>query len=239
MDKEGLNMNLRCTAWAIILLVACGVRAARAQEPDEATVIRGIDAEVHARYENVLGFTDIEHYQVFRGRDETHPTAEMTVKDSYRKGVGKTYTVLSQSGSGIVVRVGLRPLLENEEEINQPGNVERSWFTSANYEMKLEPGVAEKLDGRDCYVLAIAPKRKAPNLIAGRLWVDAKDYSIARIEGTASKRPSIFAGATQLMREYKSVRGYPMATHAHAESDSIVGRIVVTIDYSDYQLELR
>ena len=89
---------------------------------------------------NVLGFTDIEHYSVYRGRDETHPVAEMTVKDTYRKGVGKTYTILSQSGSGIVMRFGLKPLLDNEESINKPGNVEKSWFTSANYEMKLKPG---------------------------------------------------------------------------------------------------
>ena len=53
----------------------------------------------------------------------------MTVKDTYKKGVGKTYTVLSQSGSSILLRFGLKPLLENEQTINMPGNVEKSWFT--------------------------------------------------------------------------------------------------------------
>jgi hypothetical protein len=237
MDRE--RLNLRCPIWAMIFLIACAGRAARAQESDEAAVIQGIDSAVRARYDNVLGFTDIEHYSVFKGEDEAHPTAEMTVKDTYRKGVGKTYTVLSQSGSGLVMRIGLTPLLENEKAINEPGHVERSWFTSANYEMKLKPGGAQRLDGRDCYALAVTPKEKATNLITGTLWVDAKDYSIARIEGTASKRPSVFAGPTQMMRQYKNVSGYPMATHAHAESSSIVGRIVVTIDYSNYQLQLR
>jgi len=36
---------------------------------------------------------------------------------------------------------------------------------SANYEMKLKPGGIERLDGRDCVVLSISPKRKAPNLV--------------------------------------------------------------------------
>jgi len=237
MDSQ--RRNLRCTIWAAIFLAACGGRTARAQEPDAAAVIRGIDAAVHARYDNVLGFTDIEHYSVFRGDDETHPTAEMTVKDTYRKGVGKSYTMLSQTGSAFVVRIGLNPFLENEKIINLPGNVERSWFTSANYEMKLKPGGIQKMDGRDCYAFAVTPKLKASNLIAGTLWVDAKTYSIARIEGIASKNPSVFAGTTKMMRQYKDVNGFSMATHARAESASVVGRILVTIDYSDYQLQVR
>ncbi len=99
----------------------------------------------------------------------------MTVRDTYKKGEGKEYTVLSQSGSGIVLRFGLKPLLDNEKSINKPGNVEKSWFTSANYEMKLKAGGVQKLNGRDCYVLAVTAKRKAPNTINGTLWVDARD----------------------------------------------------------------
>ena len=42
-----------------------------------------------------------------------------------------------------------------------------------------------------------------------------------------------------MMRQYESIDGYPMATHARAESNSwLFGRTVVTIDYSDYHLEL-
>ena len=122
-------------------------------------VIRLVDAAVAARVDNVLGFTDVEHYAVYRGGDETHPAAEMTVKDTYKKGVGKTYTVLSQSGSSILLHFGLKPLLENEQTINQPGNVEKSWFNSANYNMKLKSAAVQKLNGRDCFALEIKPKQ--------------------------------------------------------------------------------
>lgn len=210
-----------------------------AQQRDSAAVIRGVDAAVQARYENVLAFTDIEHYAVFRGKDQTHPVAEMTVKDAYRKGVGKTYTILSQSGSEITIRLGLNPLLENEERINQPANLPQSWFTSSNYAMKPEPSQSERVDGRDCLVVAVTARRKAPNLIDGAIWVDAKDYSLAQINGVASKSPSVFAGATHMMRQYQQIDGFPMATHARAESNSmLLGRTVVTIDYSDYHLQL-
>jgi hypothetical protein len=224
----------------ISLLAALQIPAAPAQEPEEEAVIRLIDAAVQARYEHVLGFTDIEHYAVYRGQDETHPVAEMTVKDTYKKGEGKTYTILSESGSGIVMRFGLKPAIDNEKTINEPGNVEKSWFTSANYEMKLKAGGVQRLNGRDCYLLAITPRQKAPNLINGSLWADARDGSLVQIDGIASQNPSAFSGTTHMMRQYMQLEGYPMATHARAESNSMFfGRTVVTIDYSDYKLQLR
>jgi hypothetical protein len=213
--------------------------AGASPEPDSAAVIRMIDGAVQNRFQSVLGFTDVEHYRVFRGSDETHPVAEMTAKDTYRKGVGKTYAVLSRSGSDIVWRVGLKPLLDNDERINNPANVAQSWFTSANYQMKLKPGGVVRLSGRDCYALSIDPKQKAPNLIAGTLWVDARDGSIAQVEGVASKNPSAFAGTTQMMRQYTQINGFSMSTHARAQSSSMLfGRTVILIDYSDYLLQL-
>ncbi len=216
-----------------------GLRSAVAQS-DTSGLIQRIDAAVSTRYEHVLGFTDVEHYAVFRGQDQSHPVAELTVKVTYRKGQGKSYTILSESGSQIIQRFGLRPLLDNEKKINNPATVELSWFTSANYEMHLKSGPATIRDGRGCFEVAITPRHKAPNMIAGTLWVDARDGSIVRVEGVASQSPSVFAGTTKMMREYANVAGYAMATHARAESKSILfGRTVVKIDYSEYDMQTR
>ncbi|HEY1803441.1 MAG TPA: hypothetical protein VGG45_03075 [Terracidiphilus sp.] len=211
-----------------------------AQAPKSADVIRLVDAAVASRVDEVLGFTDVEQYSVYRGDDESRPVAQMTVRDTYKKGIGKTYTILSESGSSLVRHEGLRPLLENETKINQPDQVAKSWFTSSNYEMKLNSSVAQKLNGRSCYAFTIDPKQKAPNMIDGTLWIDAHDGSIIQIEGVASKSPSVFAGTTHMMRRYVNIDGFPMATHARAVSNSpLFGRTVVTIDYSDYKLEIK
>ena len=232
-------MGRRVACAALGALLWPWAAAEPASEPDAVSVIRMIDAEVQHRVQTVQGFTDIEHYKVFRGGDETHPVAEMTAKDTYRKGAGKTYTVLSRSGSDIVQRFGLKPLIENEERINNPATVAQSWFTSANYTMKLKPGGIQKLNGRDCYVLSIAPRQKAPQMIDGTLWVDAHDGSIAQVDGVASKSPSPFAGTTHMMRQYTQIEGFPMATRARAESTSVLfGRTVVLIDYPEYHLQI-
>jgi hypothetical protein len=221
-----------------ILMLLCA--AAPAQEPNPSAIIRSVDAAVTSRSENVLGFSDIERYVVFRGGDETHPAAEMTVRDTYKKDVGKTYTVLSESGSSILLRFGLRPLLDNEQMINQPGNVERSWFNSANYVMTLKDGGVQRLDGRDCFLLNIKPKAEAPNLVIGAIWVDVSNGTLVKVDGVASKNPSPWSGTTHMMRQYVNIKGYSMAIHARADSDSaLFGRTVVTIDYSNYQLEVK
>ncbi|MGB8261151.1 MAG: hypothetical protein WCE75_12400 [Terracidiphilus sp.] len=220
------------------LAVLAGPRNASCQEPDQAALIQRIDASVQARIERIAGYIVIEDYAVFRDADQTHPAAMMTVRTTYRKETGKSYEILSESGSGLILRFGLHSLLDNEKSINLPGNRERSWITSANYAMTLEPGL-QTIDGRACQSLRISPRRKAPNMIDGRIWVDAADASIVRLEGSASKSPSIWTGPTHMMRQYASQSGFAMATHAHAESDStLLGRSVVTIDYHDYQIQL-
>jgi hypothetical protein len=140
----------------------------------------------------------------------------------------------------MILRFGLHPLLDNDKTLNQPGNVEHSWFTSANYAMKLKPGGVQKINGHDCYALEIAPRQKAPHMIEGTLWVDAQNGSVTRVAGVASKSPSPLAGTTKMMRDYAQINGFSMATHARAESNSLfVGRTVVTIDYRDYHLQIR
>lgn len=226
------------------MLISClgliSFAPASPQQPDPNAVIRGIDAAVAARVNHIAGYTVTERYSVYRGDDETHSVADMTVKTTYRKEAGKSYEVLSSGGSAFIRKFGLDTILANEKEINLPGNVEHSWITSANYEMTLKAGGIQHLDGRDCLVVSINPRSKAPNLIVGTIWVDAKDYTIVRLEGVSSKAPSIFAGVTHVMRQYANIDGFSMATHAHAESSTFLyGKTVVTIDYSNYNIQLR
>jgi hypothetical protein len=236
----GRQLGSSLAVAAVFSLIWPGAAAVAAQQPDSASVIRLVDAAVKARIDHVESYTVTEHYSVYRGNDQTHPTAEMTVQTLYRQGYGKSYTILSESGSEFIRNHVLRTLLDNEKSLNLPGTVEHSWFTSANYEMQLKPGGIQLLDGRECIALAIHPKHKATNMIDGTLMVDSKDGSIVQLDGSATQSASIFTGAAQVMRHYVNVNGFSMATQARAVSDSfILGRTTVTIDYRDYKIQLR
>lgn len=225
---------------AVSFLLWLGAAAVLAQQPDSAKVIGQVDAAVKDRIDHVEGYTVTEHYAVYRGKDETQPAAEMTIQTVFRRETGKSYTILSESGSEFIRNHVLRTLLDNEKTLNLPGTVEHSWLTSANYEMQLKPGGVQLLDGRQCLALTITPRRKATNMIEGTILVDAKDGSIVQLDGTATQSASIFTGAAQVMRHYVNVNGFSMATQARAVSDSfILGRTTVTIDYRDYKIQLR
>jgi hypothetical protein len=181
-----------------------------------------------------------EHYAVYRNHDEINPVAEMTVKTTYQRDTGKSYTIISQTGSGVIRSLVLGAILDNEKRLNLPGNREGAWITSANYEMKLKPGGTQLLDGRDCLVMELTPKRKTPYLVKGTLWVDSKDGSIVQVQGTSSKSSSVFTGPTQVIRQYAEVGGFSQATHARAVSNSFMfGETIVKVDYQDYQVQLR
>ena len=210
-----------------------------AQGPDEATVIRGVDAAVHHRVDFIAGYTVTESYKLFRGSDLTHPAAEMTIRTTYSREIGKSYQILSEDGSHILRSAVFSPLLDNEKRINLPGNVEASWLISANYEMHIKPGGPEQVNGRTCYALAIHPRQKAPNLIEGTIWVDARDYSIVKIEGHGSKSASWITAPSEVMRVYEPIDGFAMATHAKAVTESdLFGPTTVTVDYTDYKITM-
>lgn len=210
-----------------------------AQQPEAAAIIRGVDAAVHARADHVASYTVTEHYAVYKGKDEAQAAAEITVRTTYRKESGKSYEVLSESGSALVRKYGLLPLLDHEKQITLPGNREAAWFTSANYEMQVKPGT-ERVDARECYALAIHPRRKASNLIEGTLWVDAKDYTIVQITGVSSSSPSLWTSPAHVERHYINLNGFGMAARARAVTDSLlIGQFILTIDYQNYQMQVQ
>jgi hypothetical protein len=202
MGESGMRFRdhrLKQTIAAAFIFTAMGPLASAAQQPDSASVIQQVDAAVKSRNDHIAAYTVTERYAVYRGKDETHPAAEMTVHTTYRKGLGKSYAIVSESGSEFIRKHVLSKLLDNEKEISRAGNRERSWFVSAN-----------------------------------------RDGSIVHIEGTASQSPSVFTEPAKVMRQYARVNGFGMATHAKAVSDSfLLGQTTVTIDYRDYQIQLR
>jgi hypothetical protein len=224
----------------VILIAPMLAVGLTAQQPlDISTIVHGVDASVKNRIDHLAAYTVTEHYAVFRGKDETHPAAEMLVKTTYRKQQGKSYEIISQSGSTFWRNEVLATLLSNEKHMSLPGNVETALINSANYEMKLDATPQEQLNGRNCLVLDINPKRTSQFLFKGKVWVDAHVFAIVLLKGRASKSAFFLASAADVTRQYDEVNGLPMATHAQAISaSSLLGQTVVKIDYTDYELDL-
>ena len=156
-------------ALRVAILLSFSAVFVSAQVPDLSTVIHGVDNSVKERLDRLASYTVIEHYAVFRGHDTSKPAAEMVVKTTYRKETGKSYQILSQTGSSLWRNQVLKTLLENEQRMSQPGNVETALINSSNYEMKLDKSAVQTLNGRQCLLLDITPRRKSEYLFQGLL----------------------------------------------------------------------
>ena len=236
-----LNLN-RCKAIRPAVFLAAGIFGVLTfpafPQANDSAVIQGIDASVASRDQSLISYSVTEHYSVFRNQEKVHPAAEMTVKTTYQRDKGKSYAVLSQSGSELLLKQVLGRVIDGERTATKPANRPAALITSANYTMRVKG--REVVDGRNCIALAIVPRRSAPLLFQGDLWVDAQDYSIVQLSGLTSKGPNMLAGPTQVARQYATVEGFPMATHAIATSTSwLLGQTTIEIDYAGYQIDLR
>lgn len=232
------SIRYKRSLWsAVCALPLLMIAPMRAQQADASAVIAGVDGAVRNRVDHLREYTVTEHYRVLRGGDTEHAAAEMTVREVSRKSDGKHYTVLSQSGSSLLLST-LKSSLENEQRLSQPGVRETILVTSANYEMRLNAPTPQMLEGRACWWLSITPRRDDPSLFKGTLWVDARDYAIVRLDGTAAKSKSMLASAAHVERQYAMMSGYPMAVRARATTHvALLGQATILIDYSDYQLQ--
>jgi hypothetical protein len=211
------------------LLICCVADSAAPEE----TVIRGVDQAELRRETDLAGYTVTEHYSIRNYRFSS--AAEMMVATVYKKGEGKTYKVLSRSGSAMLQSSVFDRMLQEEKTMSRGDTRRQALVTSANYAMKLTG--EETLSGRPCEVLELTPRKKSAHLLKGRAWVDSKDYSLVKIEGRPTASASFFVGRPLVTREYESVDGFSLARRSHAVSDGLfLGKTELTIEYNDYHV---
>jgi hypothetical protein len=198
-------------------------------------VTRMVQAD-NDRLATLAGYSGMRHYR-FENK-KSGKTAEMTVHMSCSSDGVKTFDVVSENGSGFVRHHIIGKMIEAEEESSRKGERKESRIIPENYEFRLVG--TEILDGRQNYVLEIAPKKATKFTIRGRIWVDAEDFAIARIHGEPAKNPSFWIRRAEVEQRYGRTDQFwlPSMNHSVAEA-RIFGPTEVAIEYSDYKTSVR
>ena len=176
--------------------------------------------------------------RVYRMRYQGFPkdlAAEMVVDVAFHAPASKQFTVVSQSGSRFIIDHIFKKLLESEQEAANEENRQRSALTTANYDFTLA-GYESGADGAQ-YVLTLLPKSRNKFLYRGKIWVDAKDFAVVRIEAEPAKNPSLWIKQTKVEHKYVKVDNFWLPAENHTESViRLGGRAILSIEYKDYRI---
>ena len=207
--------------------------------PTSMTVPEILDRMMQAdtrRLTALAGYSGVRHYR-FENK-KSNKRAEMTVRMSCDGDGIKKFEVVEETGSGFVRNHIIRKMIEAEEESSQKGERKDSRIIPDNYDFHL---VGRQVwDGRDSYVLEISPKKPTKFTIRGRIWVDAEDFAIARIEGEPAKNPSFWIRSVKVEQRYGRNDQFWLPARNHSVAQArVFGATEVVIEYSEYKTTVR
>lgn len=160
--------------------------------------------------------------------------AYMLVRVSCDQEGSKHFEVISQNGWTSANQHVLRQMLTAEEASSSRDARLRSQITPDNYDFQMIG--SDLLAGRPNYVLEVSPKREDKALFQGRIWVDAEDYALARVEGEPAKTPSFWTQRIHFVQEYRKSGEYWFPVMTTSVTDArVFGRTDVNIRYFDYK----
>jgi outer membrane lipoprotein-sorting protein len=162
-------------------------------------------------------------------------SAEMTVSLTYNSPNEKNFVILSQSGTKFILDHIFKRLLEEEKAASNEENRLRTALTSRNYDFTLA-GYEDSPDSPQ-YVLNVIPKSENKYLYRGKIWVDAKDFAVTRIEAEPAKNPSFWIKKSSINHKYQKVEDFWLPAQNKTESQiRIGGTALLTIEYTAYKL---
>jgi hypothetical protein len=210
--------------------------AAEMQSPLTGTqVVRKLAEMNHYRAEALHSYEGSRSYSVeYRGFPGSR-SANMAVTVKYVSPASKDFTVQSSTGSTLIIDKVFKKLLEAEKEALAADSQRRSALTEENYRFRLvgyESGTPNAM-----YVLEVEPRTKDKFLLRGKIWVDANDFAVVRMEVTPAKNPSFWTKSTEIQQVYKKVGDFWLpASNKSVSLIRIGGRAELTILYTDYMI---
>jgi hypothetical protein len=183
------------------------------------------------RQRQLPGYRGMRRYVLENDRMNKH--AEMVVRVEGDEDETKHFEVVSEEGWKGARKHVLQRMLTTESEASSPEVRLKARLSPENYEFQLVG--TELLGDRMAYVIDVVPRRHEERLIEGRIWIDAQDYALARVEGKPAKNPSFWTSSVHFVHTYQKhgTFWFPASTESVTEV-RIFGSTNLTIQYFDY-----
>jgi hypothetical protein len=195
-------------------------------------IVRNLDASNRDRADALRQYEATRMYSMqYHGFPSGH--AEMVVRVRFQAPATKQFHIVSQSGSHVIVDRVFKPMMDREREgASDPARVET---TSRNYEFSFA-GYERTPEG-DRYILYAKPRTEDRLLFRGKIWVDASEFAVVRIEGEPAESPSFWIKRTEIRHNYKKVNGFWLPSENRSTSYMrFGGRADLAIEYQKYDI---
>jgi hypothetical protein len=220
-----------------LIFVAAALRPAHADTPSPAglslaQILTSMEHHNQIQREGLKHYKAVRQYEVeYRGLANVE--ARMEVEIDFDATSGKSFRILSQSGSKILREKVLKRAMDSEKEASEDGGA--TALTPANYRFQLQGN--ESLDGRPAYILSVEPLKENKFLYRGKIWVDAADFAVAKVEAAPAKNPSFWISRTVIRYTSAKTGDFWLPQRSRSETKVRVGgTAVLTIDYGAYQI---
>src|ERR1700732_906321 len=246
IPRRTFALSLRAATIVAIAMLAMEANAQNAEEElpqldavveplrpgvNESQVLAELAAHNEKRKSALHDYSVLRTYQVIDLKGKVH--AEKIGRMEFLSPDKKTFTVTSESGSGLVRNMALNPLIKSEIEAAAGKEHHDSAISADNYSLNLLG--EQQVGSYRCFVAEAVPRRKDKYLFEGKLWIDVDDYSVVRIEGHPAKKLSFWIQRADFVRQYQKTDGFwlPQKDQTLVQV-RLSGKEVLTIEHRDY-----
>jgi hypothetical protein len=196
-----------------------------------AQIVEQMQRHSHAQTGELRQYKALRHYAVEYRGFATTIDAKMDVEASYDAAAGKSLQIISQSGSHFLCEKVLKRAVDSEKEAMQ--NKASTALSETNYRFRLAG--SETVAGRPAYILDVEPLTASKFLFRGKIWVDAADFAVVKMETEPAKSPSFWIARTLIHYTGAKTDGFWLPQLVRSETKvRIGGTAVLTIDYGSY-----
>jgi outer membrane lipoprotein-sorting protein len=201
--------------------------------PTTAQIIEQLQRHDQRQTSMLQSYEGLRHYSViYRGFARTI-TASMDVEMNYDAASGKSFRIISQKGSSMLCEKVLKRALDSEKE----ASVDKSStaLNSANYKFQLVG--TDQVGDRAAYVLTVEPISPSKFLYKGKIWVDAAEFAVAKMEVQPAKNPSFWISRTMIHHTNQMTNDFWLPDQNRSETKvRIGGTATMSIDYQSYRI---
>jgi len=230
-----MKPNIGKALLTLAIALSAGTTVAAAQPagrlPSTDSVVAEMMQHNAVRQSQMTGYTVLRRYVAINRKRR----AEMLVRVACDRNGAEHFSILSEEGSRSIRHHVFPRLLKDESNTSRGGMRRSIRLTPANYRFRI---IGEApIETGPAYVIAVSPKSASRYSIEGRIWVDASDYAIVRVEGRPARRPSFWVRSAHFVRTYQKVGQFWLASSTRTRSRIwIFGDSELNIESFNYQL---